>query len=413
MLVGTPADPRRVAPGALAAVSATAPGMLRILMVSGSYPPDTLGGAEIQLRRLASALARRGHVVTVLTSRQRRATPAFEVDAGVNVRRFHVRHPPQKMGRRVASTVSWTARVLVAGRRLDFDVVHSNQAKYPAVVGAWISRRAGVPHVAKVGDSDEKFDLASLGRKRLVGPSLVRWLRDEVDVFVAISDAIAHDLAAFGVGGERIVRIPNGVEDPGPPLRRRVTRRDPSNAPLTVLYVGRLAAEKNVEALIEAAARVATRGHSIDVHVVGDGPLREDLERRATATAGPRFVFHGRVDDPTGHYRAADLLVLPSVAEGLSNVLLEAAVAGLPAVATPVGGNPEVVVDGETGYLTTGTDPGAIESALLRALDDGEGRWAEMSYEARRRTLDGFGLDVVASAYEDLYRRLISGSLGA
>lgn len=387
---------------------------LRILMLSGTYPPDTLGGAEVQLRLLATALVRRGHTVTVLTSRTRSGTPGAAVEDGVVVSRLRVRHPPQNMGPRVASTVSWTARVLAATRGMDVDVVHSNQAKFPAAVGAWVSRRRGVPHVAKVGDSDRKFDLASLDRKRLVGPALARYVRDNTDAFVAIAEPIAADLAAFGVDGDRIVRVPNGVTDRGPrPQHRPVELRRAlgmSGDGTVVVFVGRLAREKNLDRLFEACDRVGASGARLELHIVGDGPLRQSLEARAAGNGPTRVVVHGAVDDPVDFYRAADLLVLPSLAEGMSNALLEAAMTGLPAVATPVGGNPEIVVDGETGYLSTGTDVSALEAALGRALRDGENVWSTMSSAVRRRALRRHAIEEVAASYERLYERLIAGS---
>ncbi|MEQ8717463.1 MAG: glycosyltransferase family 4 protein [Acidimicrobiales bacterium] len=384
--------------------------LFRVLMVSGAYPPDQLGGAEMQCRKLSTALAARGHQVTVLTScRLRRDAGACE-ESGVVVRRVWSRHPPQNMGRRMGSSVAWTIGAVRAARSLEFDIVHSHQAKFPSAVGAWIARRRGVPNLAKIGDSDHKFDLATLERKKLIGATLARYVARSVDRFVAISEPIREDLEAFGVPARRIERIPNGVVDRGGPLtgQERLAVREglDMGATATVLVsVGRFSAEKNLVALIDAVG--VLDDPRLELHMFGSGPMEEALRIRADeARTRSRIAFHGVVDDPTDAYRVADFLVLPSLAEGLSNTLLEAAVAGLPAIATAVGGTPEVVADGVTGYLAGDTTVGDLGTALRRALADNGDTRAQMSAAIRARALARYEMAGVVERYESLYAEL-------
>lgn len=385
----------------------------RILMVSGAYPPDQLGGAEIQCRKLSTALAVRGHEVTVLTSCRRRRDAGVSKEAGVTVHRIWSRHPPQNMGRRIGSSAAWTVGAVRLARRLDFDIVHSHQAKYPSAVGAWIARCRGVPNLAKIGDSDHKFDLATLERKKLVGSTLAGYVARSVDNFVAISEPIRDDLEAFGVRAARIAGIPNGVVDLGGPLTgpERLAARNALEmgaAPTVLVSVGRLSREKNLAAVIDAVS--ALDDPDVELHLFGSGPMEGALRSRAEeAPTGSRIVFHGVIDDPTDAYRVADFLVLPSLAEGLSNTLLESAVAGLPAIATAVGGTPEVVTDGVTGYLATDTNVAALGAALRRALDaDAETR-DQMSRAIRAHALAHYEMATVVDRYEGLYRDLVSG----
>jgi glycosyltransferase involved in cell wall biosynthesis len=144
--------------------------------------------------------------------------------------------------------------------------------------------------------------------------------------------------------------------------------------------------------------------------VVGHGPDRERLERRAAALGVADHVrFTGAVDDPVEILRAADAFVLPSVAEGMSNSLLEAMATGLPCLASRIGGNIDLLEEDRTGLLLPPDEPEAWSSALLALLDD-PARGQRLGAAARRRIETEFALPVVVDRYLALYRKLLSGS---
>jgi glycosyltransferase involved in cell wall biosynthesis len=144
--------------------------------------------------------------------------------------------------------------------------------------------------------------------------------------------------------------------------------------------------------------------------IVGDGPLRPELEREAAECGLDRSVrFLGSHADVTTFYRIADVFVLPSVTEGLSNALLEAMAAGLPVVASDVAGNREVIEDGVNGVLVDWADPGAAAGVVLRLLDDAELR--RRVGEAARRCAGRFTIASVAERYCRLYQTVASPSI--
>ena len=174
-----------------------------------------------------------------------------------------------------------------------------------------------------------------------------------------------------------------------------------------VVYTGRLSPEKGVDVLVDAWAEARRRGCLGTLCLVGDGPERQALERRAVAL-GVRGAtrFAGPTADVAPWLQAADVFVLPSRQEGLSVALLEAMAAGVPAVATEVGGTREAV--GGTAVLVPPADPRALAEALCALLDE-PGRARELGEAARVRVLSRFGILNVARRHLELYREVGEG----
>jgi glycosyltransferase involved in cell wall biosynthesis len=157
--------------------------------------------------------------------------------------------------------------------------------------------------------------------------------------------------------------------------------------------------EKRVEHLLAAWPAVRQEHRHAQLLILGDGPSAEQLQRQA----GTGIHFLGRLDDIVPYLQAADLFVLPSATEGLSNSLLEAMSAGLPVVATDVGGAPDVVTSGQSGLLVPAEDPAALQKAILTALGDDRLR-QQMAQQARQVIIDRYSLDTVAKKLIDLYK---------
>lgn len=222
---------------------------------------------------------------------------------------------------------------------------------------------------------------------------------------VALWPEAARRLAArHGVPAAKIRIIPNGV----PAARFPVVdaaRRSAARARLGLvageqlaLYLGSLISEKNAAGAIEAVAGVSDLG----LVIAGVGPERPRLEALAQEVAPGRVRFVGAVRDPADVLAVADVLVLPSLTEGMPAVLIEAGLSGLPVVATDVGAVREVVVDGETGLVVHPGDP----TALSRALRDVLAAPATLGGRARAHCLARFEIGVVAAAWDDLLREL-------
>lgn len=227
----------------------------------------------------------------------------------------------------------------------------------------------------------------------------VRALLRRAELVVALWPGTAAALIDhFGVHPDRVAVIPTGRPAtrfrPADPRRRSDARRRlgvPQQAPV-VLYLGALSQEKDVGIAIEAVARVA----GAVMVVVGGGPERARLEALAEASAPGRVAFRPVTGEPELALAAADVLVLPSLTEGLPGALIEAGLCGLPTVASAVGGVPEIVDDGVTGILVPPGDPAALAAGLVCAIEARQ----ELGDAALRRCLDRFEMGVVAGLWE-------------
>jgi L-malate glycosyltransferase len=213
-----------------------------------------------------------------------------------------------------------------------------------------------------------------------------------------------------GFRGGRIEVIDNGIDVDryaAPPDRADLRRRlglDPARR--YVAHVARLFPVKDQATLLRAFARVAPARPDVDLLIAGDGPLRGELEKQA-ADSGltGRVRFLGVRSDVPDLLRSADAFALTSVSEAASLTLIEAMAAGLPIVATDVGGNPELVRPDREALLVPRGDDGATAAALGRLLDDRE-LAARLGSAARARAHEKFRLERTVEAYRRLYRRL-------
>jgi glycosyltransferase involved in cell wall biosynthesis len=167
--------------------------------------------------------------------------------------------------------------------------------------------------------------------------------------------------------------------------------------------VARLAPEKGIPVLLEAFAPLAHERPDLQLVIVGDGRERGELERLAQRLHIEHAVeFLGYQDAVESILVTLDLFVLPSLTEGIPLALLEAMGAGLPAVATAVGGVPEVIENGVSGVLVPPNDPLALRTAISSLLEHPDDR-ARIGANAVRRVQEKFGLAAAAAAYWDVY----------
>lgn len=342
-----------------------------------------IGGGELFLRDLACELAGRDvpqHVFTVGPA----GPLAFELAAsGIPVTSFH---KSTRLG------LLAVFRMAMALRRLNPRIVqtHGEAGLY---WGLFAARLARVPAVSLVY---QNYDESSL--KMLASRLMLRWARR---VIASSRDVARFFIDVFDVPDGEVVTIPCGIV-PMPALPRR---RGSAAAGPVLVTVGRLVERKGHRVLINALAIVKGRYPTVILRVVGDGPLRGELER-AAIDAGVAYAveFTGTVY-PTGRMLAsADVFVFPSLVEPQGLSILEAFAARLPVVASRTGGIPEMLDDGIDGLLATPGDPDDLASSILRMLDDRAFRLACVSRAAER--LREFRIPEIADAYLDVYRRV-------
>jgi sugar transferase (PEP-CTERM/EpsH1 system associated) len=232
-----------------------------------------------------------------------------------------------------------------------------------------------------------------------------------VSQFVAVSDDIRRWLEdEEGVRPGRVRQIYNGVDT----QRFRPAAAGPlpaSQAPLIIGSVGRLQAVKNHQLLVASVALLLqNQPHlraRLRLRIVGDGPLRDDLEAQIQQLALQDIVtITGFSDDVAAQLREMQLFVLPSRNEGISNTLLEAMAAGLPVVATAVGGNIELVAHEETGLLVAADSSADLAAALQKYCQD-PGLLASHGAAGRERVEQHFSLAVMIKNYDQMYRQIV------
>jgi L-malate glycosyltransferase len=236
------------------------------------------------------------------------------------------------------------------------------------------------------------------------------------DGVVVNAEAIKTGLIAEGYPADRLIVLPNGIQCP--PLRtaaaKRATRRAlgvPGDGPL-VGVVARMARPKGLEYFVEAAHAVLERVPDARFVMVGDtrvDPEYRDQLKRLSDRLGlqDRLFFTGFRSDIPDIVSALAVSVLPSIGgEGLSNSLLESMAAAVPTVATSIGGNPEVVVDGVTGLLVPPKDSAALARAVCRILESPR-LAASMGQAARRRVLECFSNERMIDRTQRLYDGLL------
>ncbi len=246
-----------------------------------------------------------------------------------------------------------------------------------------------------------------------------RFFSPLVHRYVALSGEIRNYLERrIGVKSERITQICNGVDTEVFVPRDRpdsragpVALRFPGDDVFVVGTVGRLAPVKNQGLLIDAFTRACRHAPGRTDHmrlvIVGDGPDRAALEsQRAASGMAERIWIAGERDDVPALLAGLDLFVLPSLAEGISNTILEAMASGVAVVATRVGGNAELVADGSTGTLIQSDDADAMADAILGYATDGSRATVE-GERARALAVSRFSIDAMLARYAELYDTLL------
>jgi len=308
------------------------------------------------------------------------------------------------VGRRVYDASGLRGLLRLVARVRDFrpDVIHGYLFG-PNLFAVLAGRLCRVPVVAVAKRNVDAFETA---RQRRVQ----RFVHRAASHVTAVSEAVAETVVAMGVPRARITVIPNGVDVSrfdAPPLERRALGA--ADGEPVIGSVGCLAARKDYGTLIEALARLAERRPAFHAALVGDGPERAALEALAARLGvSGRVTFLGERSDVERLLPAMDVFVLSSREEGIPNALLEAMAAGRPAVATAVGGTPEVLEGGVTGWLVPPADPAAMAVALEQALGD-PAEAARRGAAARAATRERMSIDAMVRRHEDFYLRARAG----
>jgi glycosyltransferase involved in cell wall biosynthesis len=301
------------------------------------------------------------------------------------------------------STLRQALRLARYMRQHRIQIVHT-YGLYTNLFAIPAAKLAGVPVI--VSSIRDRGDILTRAQ---------RWFQRQVcrlaDCILVNAEAIRETLIQQGYCADSIAVIRNGIvpskfrSSPGTSTIRQELGL-PASAPV-VLVLSRLNPMKGVEYFLDAAAALARDLPEVRFLVVGDGLHKVHLEEHAASLGiADRVLFTGFRTDIAQLLSEASLSVLPSLSEGLSNTLLESMAAGVPVVATCVGGNPEVIEDGVSGLLVPPRNAGALAAAMNRLLRD-SGLASAIREAARRRIGELFSMHASIRQVEDLYLKMI------
>jgi len=374
---------------------------MRILLINYEYPPIG-GGAATASFHIARQLASMGHRMVVLTSGFSRRL-GWEMEDGVSVfrcralRKKKAESTPTEMVSFLLSAGLILPRML-RQNAFDSTIVFFSIPCGP--LGLICKALARVPYVVSLRGADVPGNEPSLETMhRFLQP--LRW------TVLKNSQAIVANSKGLKALSEKkdpfpVVVIPNGVDTgyffPGP------TRKDPI---ARFLFAGRFREQKNLFFLLEQMNVLASNTRTVfELHLVGDGPLTENLIRHGhSLSIRDRIHWHPWCDRDRlrDHFHHADCFILPSLYEGMPNVVLEAMACGLPVIASRVIGNEELVRDGITGFLFSLKDPGELHRALVAVLERRE-MTNLMGMTARAHVEKSFSWQRVSMEYLQLLR---------
>lgn len=369
---------------------------LRVLHVIAG---DDTGGAMSYLLPLVTALRAQGCDARLLC-----------LGAGGLADAAAHRHLPHTV---IPMRHPWDARVIIPLRRHltagDQQVVHTHgmRANLPVrLVLPTVPRR---PLLFTTVHSDPALDYSSAVRSR--GYALLdRATRPLVAGFCCVSAALARGLVARGIPESRVHVVHPGIDASGtmPEVRPSPLQRGDAGHVPTVGTVARLVAVKDLGLLLDAVALLLQTVPAVHAVIVGDGPERARLERRASVKdLEGRVEFLGEVVPARPLLSRFDVYALSSESEGIPISVLEAMAAGLPVVATAVGGLAETVQDGVTGFLVKRTDDRAATAAALAGrlagLLQDEAQRRRMGEAGRRRVLEDFSSEAAGSKMLGIY----------
>jgi len=378
----------------------------RVLMISPQFRP-IVGGYERAAERLSAALADAGLQVVVITERRESAWPAVELTDGYEVRRLSCLY--RRHLHAFTSLFSFAGFLLRHGHT--FDVWHVHQYGLHAALAIVLGKVLHCPVVLKLTST------ASMGIRSALGGGIkgriLGFIHRRVSACIAVSEEAREEAIRFGISPERIHLVPNGVDGrqfhPASSEERAAARSALGlDCERLVLYVGRLSAEKNPLALLAAWAAVDTKAREgALLALVGDGPDRDQVHAitHMRNLAG-NVVLAGNRSDVANWYRAADVFVISSHLEGLSNTMIEALASGLPVISTRVSGSSLLVESPNAGLVV---DVGNIEMLareMERLLQDGSMRTL-LGKNARLRFESLFSLEILSKKMISLYESLL------
>lgn len=378
---------------------------MKILIVSHEYPPIGGGGANA-CYFLSKEYVKSGHAVTILTS-SFRDLPRFETVDGVEIVRvkaFRKQEAKSTLVEMFSYLVSAFMKANQLAKKGKYDICHVFFGIPSGPIGWWLKKRYAIPYVIRMGGGDipgaqKRYAFVY----KVIGMPLRR-IWKEADAVVANSEGLLQRARRFSEADNFRV-ISNGVDTAFFHKSENGCRKSDE---VRILFVSRLIEGKRIQNIIPMMQAINDKvaGKRVYLDIVGDGPHRsalDDVVRECNAQEFVKFYGQKNKTELLEFYSRADMFILPSISEGMPNVVLEAMSMGLPVIMTPCEGSKELVTD--NGIVTSIE---SFQDALMDLLCDEEKR-KSMGINSRSNVMKYFTWDVAAKQYEDLFNDIVLG----
>lgn len=359
-----------------------------------------LGGSEKQCVEMARLLSRNGFDVTVGCMRRVGPMRRKLAEAGISLVEF----PVGSLLR--AGALVQMARLALFIRANKFDVVHANDL-YANLFAVPAAKLAKVPVIVSCQRDLSDWWWYTPGRRKIL-----RTIQKMSSSIMVNSDAICRQLAKDGIGIDKIRVVYNGIDvERYLPIPRELQGIPvPAKSRFIVVVANMHSEAKGHLELLTAAQTICGQHPDVRFLLIGDGEMRSAFETRARALGLQESVlFLGHRTDVADILSCAEIGVLASHAEGLPNAVMEYMAAGLPAVATSVGGVPEIIEHGVSGLLVQPGDSNALSAEILRLLDD-ESLRRRLGHGARESMLSKCDFGSLLSKLKSIYHAPVSAS---
>lgn len=378
--------------------------MKGVVMLLNDFAPVS-GGAEKQAERLAEYLTSKGREVFVITRRHAGLQPIQTMNGYSVIRPFTA--GPGKL-----KTVTFIIGMIwqLWRSRHGYSILHAHMLFGPAFAAVLVGHLLNKRVIVKLGSSGPDGEIQT-SLRTLRGRIRLAFLRRWADIIVTLDDNMFDEALNAGFRIDRIRRMVNGinVESFESLLSKNDSKMVLSIKDRTVvLFVGRLVSQKSLPTLLKAFSKAKVDCPELYLVLVGEGPEHASLVQLADRLQiREDMLFAGNQADVKKYLHAADLFVLPSESEGMSNALMEAMASGLPCIATPVGANSSLLASGDCGILVPVGDEKAWATVLVE-LARNPVRRLQLGKAAHKRVNTEYDFTVVGSRYEALYRELES-----
>lgn len=373
--------------------------ILHILMLTDYYPPHISGGVEKVVAELCKGLSTKGHRLSVLTLNHGSAS-AIERNGLIDIYRLPSIQLTKVFKLQYTTSVFILPKLVQLIRQLKPTIIHANNRYFSTTMMLSLLRPfictpvVTTLHIGNLHDKSNRLNAVFDVYDRSIGKCIIKGSSH----VIAVSNGVAKYARSICGDSVKLSVIPNGVD-----ADIFYPENDMHNSLKTVLFVGRLLRNKGPETLIRAIPEVLAKHPQTQFVLVGDGPLKDRLQRLCYDFKVLHAAqFLGVRKDVPELMRRSSVFVRPSSLEGMSLTILEAMASGLPVVATPVSGTTELIKDGHNGYFTAIADHKMLAQKITALLDD-RSLAKQMGQRGRDMVCGEYRWDSVVNGTERIY----------